>query len=48
MTGNMTIKRPQVELDQGIINKSFELDSRRSESQDFDLPERDYEVTVTG
>lgn len=45
MDGHMTIKRPEVELDPGIVNKSFEFESRRSENLDFDLPERDYEVT---
>ena len=45
MDGHMTIKRPEVELDPGVVNKSFEFESRRSESLDFDLPERDYEVT---
>jgi len=48
MDGHMTIKRPEVELDPGIVNKSFEFESRRSENLDFDLPERDYEVTVNG
>ena len=48
MDGNMTIKRPEVELDPGIVNKSFEFDSRRSPSIDFDIPERDYEVTGNG
>ena len=48
MDGNMTIKRPEVELDPGIVNKSFEFESRRSQSIDFDIPERDYEVTGIG
>ena len=48
MDGHMTIKRPEVELDPGIVNKSFEFESKRSESLDFDLPERDYEVTGNG
>ena len=48
MDGHMTIKRPEVELDPGVVNKSFEFESRRSESLDFDLPERDYEVTGNG
>ena len=48
MDGHMTIKRPEVELDPGIVNKSFEFESRRSQSIDFDLPERDYEVTGKG
>ena len=31
MDGHMTIKRPEVELDPGIVNKSFEFESKRSE-----------------
>ena len=48
MDGHMTIKRPEVEFDPGVVNKSFEFESRRSVSLDFDLPERDYEVTGNG